>query len=81
MYKELLILLSLLLLFLMGVFLFSLIDNRDYKIEKEIKDSIGKDDVLLFLDWMLIYGIIDYKQYNDLLSKSLPYVKKKTRSK
>jgi hypothetical protein len=78
MYPELMILLALLLLFLLGTFLFSILDKRDYKIEKEIKQSIGRDDVLLFLDWMLIYGIIDSKQYNELLNKSLPYTRKKT---
>jgi hypothetical protein len=78
MYPELMILLALLLMFLLGTFLFSVLDKRDYKIEKEIKQSIGRDDVLLFLDWMLIYGIIDTKQYNELLNKSLPYTRKKT---
>jgi hypothetical protein len=78
MYPELMILVGLLLMFIFGTFIFSILDKKDYKIEKEIKQSIGRDDVLLFLDWMIIYGIIDTKQYNELLNKSLPYTRKKT---
>ncbi|WP_044022207.1 hypothetical protein [Bacillus sp. SG-1] len=73
--NELYFLVVILLGFIITVFYISHGYSRDRTIRKEIRNEVRQEDIVLVLDWMLIYGVINTHEYNILLRKSLPFLK------
>lgn len=64
------------LLFILAVFTISSITRikPKEKPKKEKKRNAKSDEVIDTLDWMLVNGIIDHKEYNRLMGKCLQFL-------
>jgi hypothetical protein len=44
------------------------------KAKSQAKGKVTPDEFMKVMDFMLVMGIIDMKEYNQLIAKSIPYL-------